>query len=229
MATETKVSYNSESSEFASTPATIYELIDRVETLLEDGRMRGTGRSVLKITEVLGLIEELKREMPKITSLSDQIMMKKDEMMGEAEQFAEAARENAMQEAEELRQRAEDERDIIIAQAKKQAAGMLEQSSVVKASQHESGKIIEEANSEAEKILVRAKREANTIVDSAEERAYRQIMETDEYSRKLLMKLEERLSQTVNQIRKGIDTVNDSMEEREKETNRVAMNAFHRN
>lgn len=229
MATEAQVSYNSESSEFASTPATIYELIARLEALVEDGRMRGTGRAVLKMSEALGLIEELKREMPKITSLSDQIMMKKDQLMGEAEEFVDAARENAIQEAQEIRERAESEREVIIAQAKKQAAGMLEQSSVVQASKGQADTIVEEANAESEKILVRAKREANTIVDSAEERAYRQIMETDEYSRKLLMKLEERLSQTINQIRQGIDTVNDSMEEREKEHNRLTMSTFHRN
>ncbi len=229
MATETQVSYNSESSEFASTPATIYELIDRLETLAQDGRMRGTGRSVLKLSEVLGLIEDLKREVPKITSISDQIMMKRDEMVGDATRFAEATRGNATREAIELRQRAEDERNIIIAQAKKQASGMLEQSSVVKASRDEAEKIIEEAKTEAEKTLVRAKRQASTIVDSSEERAYRQIMETDEYSRKLLMKLEERLSQTINQIRQGIDTVNDSMEEREKQHNLAAMASLHRN
>ena len=229
MTTDTQVSYNSDTSQIAATPATIYEVISRIEVLIEDGRVRGTGRSMLKASEAMGLVEDLKRELPKITSLSDQIMMKRDQMLGEAEQLVTTSKENSAREAAETRRRAEDERNIIIAQAKKQANELLEKSALVKASNEEAAKVIEEAKEEAEKIILRSKREANTIIDVAEERAYRQVMETDEYSRKLLMKLEERLSQTIMQIRHGIDAVNESMEEREKEHARLAMNAAHNN
>lgn len=217
MALETRVSYNSESSEFVSAQPVIYELLSRIANSIEENRVRATGRSLVRSDETIGLIEELKRELPKVTSLSDQIVTKRDQMLSDAEEFMVNARNDAMREAEELRQRAEEERDIILAQARKKAMETIDQTSVVNASKEEAKRIVNEAEEEAEKLLIRAKREANTIVENSEERSHRQTNETDEYSRRMLMRLEERLSQTLMQVRQGIDMVNDSMEERKKQ------------
>ncbi len=226
MALETRVSYNSESSEFVSAQPVIYELLSRIANSVEENRVRATGRSLVRSDETIGLIEELKRELPKVTSLSDQIVTKRDQMLSDAEEFMVNARGDAMREAEELRQRAEEERDIILAQARKKAMETIDQTSVVNASKEEAKRIIREADEEAEKLLIRAKREANTIVENSEERSHRQTNETDEYSRRMLMRLEERLSQTLMQVRQGIDMVNDSMEERKKQhAQRVTMQA----
>ena len=221
MALDTTVRYNSDVSEVASAPATLFDLVGRIDNLVDDGKMRGTGRTMMKLDEVKGLVNDIKRELPKITSVSDQIVMKRDEMLSEAEGFMESSRQLAMKESEEMRSKAREERDAIIAQAKRKAMEVVEQSSVIKASKVEAERIIELANEESEKILVRAKREANTIVNAADERSSRQTMETDEYSRRMLMKLEERLSHTLFQIRQGIDVVNESLEEREKQQSRA--------
>lgn len=226
MTLETTVSYNSDVSEVASAPATLFDLVDRIDKIAADGRVRGTGRTMMKLNEVQGLIADIKRELPKITSVSDQIVMKRDEMLSEAEGYRESTRQLVMREVEEMRSKAREEREAIITQAKKKAMEVVEQSSVIKASKVEAERIIELANEEAEKITVRAKREANTIVDAADERSSRQTMETDEYSKRMLMKLEERLSHTLMQIRQGIDVVNESLEEREKQQSRaMAMRA----
>ncbi len=217
MAIDTRVSFNSDSSEIVSAQPVIYELLSRLAHAIEDNRMRATGRSIVRSDETLGLIEELKRELPKVTSLSDQIVTKRDQMLSDAEEFMQTARSDAMREAQELRQRAEEERDIILAQARKKAMETIDQTSVVNASKEEAKRIINEAEEEAEKVLIRAKREANTIVENADERSHRQTNETDEYSRRMLMKLEERLSHTLMQVRQGIDMVNESMEERSKQ------------
>ncbi len=226
MALETRVSYNSDTSEFVSVQPVIYELISRIANSVEENRVRATGRSLVRADETLGLIDELKRELPKVTSLSDQIVTKRDQMLSDAEDFMQTARNDAMRESEELRQRAEEERDIILAQARKKAMETIDQTSVVNASKEEAKRIITEAEEEAEKLLIRAKREANTIVENADERSHRQTNETDEYSRRMLMKLEERLSHTLMQVRQGIDMVNESMEERKKEqAHNIAMQA----
>ena len=226
MTLETRVSYNSDSSEFVSVQPMIYELISRIANSVEENRVRATGRSLVRSDETLGLIDELKRELPKVTSLSDQIVTKRDQMLSEAEDFMQSARNNSMRESEELRQRAEEERDIIIAQARKKAMQTIDQTSVVNASKEEAKRITTEADEESEKLLIRAKREANTIVENADERSHRQTNETDEYSRRMLMKLEERLSLTLMQVRQGIDMVNESMEERKKEhAHNIAMQA----
>ena len=226
MTLETRVSYNSDSSEFVSVQPMIYELISRIANSVEENRVRATGRSLVRSDETLGLIDELKRELPKVTSLSDQIVTKRDQMLSEAEDFMQSARNNSMRESEELRQRAEEERDIIIAQARKKAMQTIDQTSVVNASKEEAKRIIKDADEESEKLLIRAKREANTIVENADERSHRQTNETDEYSRRMLMKLEERLSLTLMQVRQGIDMVNESMEERKKEhVHNIAMQA----
>ncbi len=226
MAIETRVSYNSESSEFVSVQPVIYELLARLANSVEENRVRATGRSLVRSDETLGLIDELKRELPKVTSLSDQIVTKRDQMLSDAEDFMQNSRDNAMRESEELRKRAEEERDIILAQARKKAMETIDQTSVVNASKEEAKRIINEAEEEAEKVMIRAKREANTIVENADERSHRQTNETDEYSRRMLMKLEERLSHTLMQVRQGIDMVNESMEERKKQhTQNIAMQA----
>ena len=217
MTLETRVSFNSESSEFVSAQPKIYELLTRIANSIEDNRVRATGRSLVRADETLGLIEDLKRELPKVTSLSDQIVTKRDQMLSDAEDFMQTARDNAMREAQNLRQQAEEERDIILAQARKKAMETIDQTSVVNASKEEAKRIVKEAEDEAEKVLIRAKREANTIVESAAERSHRQTNETDEYSRTMLMKLEERLAQTLTQVRQGIDMVNESVEERKKD------------
>ena len=217
MAIDTRVSFNSDSSEIVSAQPVIYELLSRLAHAIEDNRMRATGRSIVRSDETLGLIEELKRELPKVTSLSDQIVTKRDQMLSDAEEFMQTARSDAMREAQELRHRAEEERDIILAQARKKAMETIDQTSVVNASKEEAKRIVNEAEEEAEKVMIRAKREANTIVENADERSHRQTNETDEYSRRMLMKLEERLSHTLMQVRQGIDMVNESMEERGKQ------------
>ena len=221
MTLETTVSYNSEMSEVASAPATLYDLVERIDKLAEDGKVRGTGRTMLKLNEIQGLITDIKHELPKVTSVSEQIVMKRDEMISEAETYMESTRQLATKEADEMRHKAREERDAILAQAKKKAMEVVEQSSVIKASKVEAERIIEHASEEAEKITVRAKREANTIVSAADEKSSRQTMETDEYSRRMLMKLEERLSHTLMQVRQGIDVVNESLEEREKQRSRA--------
>ena len=180
MAIDTRVSFNSDSSEIVSAQPVIYELLSRLAHAIEDNRMRATGRSIVRSDETLGLIEELKRELPKVTSLSDQIVTKRDQMLSDAEEFMQTARSDAMREAQELRQRAEEERDIILAQARKKAMETIDQTSVVNASKEEAKRIVNEAEEEAEKVLIRAKREANTIVENADERSHRQTNETDE-------------------------------------------------
>jgi cell division septum initiation protein DivIVA len=217
MAIETRVSYNSDSSEFVSVQPIIYELLSRLANSVEENRVRATGRSLVRSDETLGLIDELMRELPKVTSLSDQIVTKRDQMLNDAEEFMQSSRADAMRESKEIRQRAEEERDIILTQARKKAMETIAQTSVVNASQEEARRIIQEAEGEAEKVLIRAKREANTIVESAADRSHRQTNETDEYSRRMLMKLEERLSHTLMQVRQGIDMVNESVEERQKQ------------
>lgn len=216
MTTEPTVSFKTDVSEVASAPQTLRELVERLSDMVAGGKMRATGRTMLKMDEVMGLIEDVKRELPKITSVADQIVMKREELLSEAETYMDSTRQLAQKEVEEMRSKAREEREAIIAQAKKKSQEIVEQSSVIKASKVEAERIIEDANEEKEKILVRSKREANTIVNQADERARRQTMETDEYSKRMLMKLEERLSYTLQQIRQGIDSINESLEEREK-------------
>ena len=45
MAVETRVSYNSDSTEFVSVQPVIYELISRIANSVEENRVRATGRS----------------------------------------------------------------------------------------------------------------------------------------------------------------------------------------
>ena len=217
MTVDSRVNFNADTSDFIASQPVVYELISRLAMSLDENRVRATGRSLVRTDETLGLIEELKRELPKITSLSDQIVTKRDQMLSNAEEFMQTARENSMKESQELRTRAEEERDIILAQARKKAMETIGQTSVVNASKEEAKRLVKEAEEEAEKLMIRAKREASAIVESADERSDRQINETDEYSRRMLMKLEERLSNTLMQVRQGIDMINESMEDRKQQ------------
>ena len=220
------VSYNSESSEYVSAQPVIYELLARISTQIEDGRMRVTGRSMVRADAVLGLIEDLKRELPKVTSLSDQIVTKRDQMLTDAEDFMQKARHDSMREAQAIRTRAEEERDIILAQARKKAMEMIDQTAVVIGAKEESERIKKEASADAEAILIRAKREANTIVDDAREIYGKRTDEVEEYTKMMLMKLEEHLSHSLMQVRQGIDVVNENVETRKRQSaNNMANNA----
>ena len=55
MALETRVSYNSESSEFVSAQPIIYELLSRIANSIEENRVRATGRSLVRSDETIGL------------------------------------------------------------------------------------------------------------------------------------------------------------------------------
>ncbi len=221
MTTETQFSYNSESSEFLTSQPLIYELLGRVANAVDSGRMKVSGRSIVKSDEMLGWIEELKLELPKVTSLSDQIVTKRDQMISDAEEFLRTSRADVMQETEALRQRAEEERNIILAQARNKAMEMINQSSVVHGSQEEAERIIAEAKSRAESIVGQAKREANQIRETADRATLQQSQQTDDYSRRMLMKLEEQLAHSLSQIRHGIDAVNSNMDERKQELQRI--------
>ena len=54
MALDTRVSFNSDSSEFVSAQPIIYELISRLANAIEENRVRATGRSLIRSDETLG-------------------------------------------------------------------------------------------------------------------------------------------------------------------------------
>ncbi len=110
-------------------------------------------------------------------------------------------------EAQRMKKAAEQEAMGISTAAKEEHEAKVDESEIVASSQTKAGQIQDGAMSEAQQIVQEAQRKAYRIISEAEAVAESRIEGADQYAREVLFGLEEKVSETLAQIRRGIDSL----------------------
>ena len=113
----------------------------------------------------------------------------------------------AQLEARRVKEAAEQECQAIVASAREEQRARVDETEIVKAAETKAGETNQQALQEAQQVVQDAQRRAYRMVDEAEAAAAARREGADQYARESLFNLEERLSEQVGQVRRGIDAL----------------------
>lgn len=181
--------------------------IAKLEEMLSSGRVPGTARTLVNMEKVAEVLEELKRELPSQVNDAQTVLRQKDAILKQAELEARRIRAYADEEATTIRSLAEEQSQSQIETARKEAQEMLTDSEIVKAAQEKAKEIEAAAEERAQKIISESQNKLNQVLAGAEKDAAERRRGADNYAREVLFMLEEKIADTLGQVRSGIDVL----------------------
>jgi vacuolar-type H+-ATPase subunit H len=179
--------------------------IAKLEEMLNSGRVPGTARTLVNLEKIGEVITELKRELPSQVNDAQTVLRQKEAILKQAELEARRIRAYADEEATTIRQLAEEQSKSQIETTSREAEAMVTDSEVVKAAERRAEEIEQEAQEKASKIISEAQGKLNQILAGAEKDAGERRRGADNYAREVLFMLEEKIADTLGQVRSGID------------------------
>ena len=96
--------------------------------------------------------------------------------------------------------------------AQEEHESKVSEAEVLKAAEHQARETNDGAMQDAQRTTQDAQRTAHRIMDEAEAAAISRREGADQYAREVLFNLEERLSELLGQVRRGIDALNFDVE-----------------
>ena len=170
-------------------------IIQKLENIINDsGKVPGTQRLILEKIQLDGFLEDLRTSLPGEIREASEILRQRESIISQANLEADRTRNTAQEEAETVRSSAEDE-----------SKSLLSDSEVLKQAEKKGEGIINDAQREANNIIQDAQRRAQRTVEEAEKVSENSRSGADQYAREALFNLEERLSDVLTQVRKGLD------------------------
>lgn len=179
--------------------------VEKLEEMLTSGRVPGTSRTLINVDRVSEVVEALKGELPDQVTDAEAVLRQKEGILKQAELEARRLRAYADEEATTIRRLAEEQSNEQLENARKQASEMVEETSIVKQSHERAEEIEAEARRKGEKSIIEAQAKVNQIIANAEKEADERRKGADAYAREVLFSLEERIAETLGQVRSGID------------------------
>ena len=185
----------------------IGEQLDKLETAVAGGRVPGTSRTLVNMNAVNQLISEIRGSLPEHVNEAEAVLRQKDGIIKQAELEARRIRAYADEEAMTIRQLAEEQSAASLEPARQQARGMVMTTEIVKAAEEESAGLLRRAEETASQVVADAEAEAERILSTTFHEADERRRGADNYAREVLFHLEERIADTLGQVRSGIDTL----------------------
>jgi vacuolar-type H+-ATPase subunit H len=158
---------------------------------------------MVDIDELTNISDEFERNMPKSIQESDEILRQKESILSLAHMEAQRIKSVSEREVSEMTLAAKVEREVKVGE-----------SEILKAATAEGEELKEEAMSEAQSIIKDAQRKAYRIINDAETSAMTRRDGADQYSREVLFNLEEQLSESLGQVRRGIDALRSGVDDK---------------
>ena len=196
---------------------TVKENLDRLQNYLISHKVKGTNRSLINIEECLEIIKSIHSIIPNSLDESEIIVRQKESIIEQAEEEASKKRIYADSEAEKIRRNAEEKSEEMIIKANEQAEKLVQKEEIVKKAYEQSEKIILNSEEESKSIEEKAElskqdteRKATNILNEAQDHSMKTRNGADAYAREVLFSLEERISTTLGQVRKGIEMLDES-------------------
>ena len=181
--------------------------IAKLEEMLNSGRVPGTARTLINMEKVGEVLEELKRELPSQVNDAQTVLRQKEAILKQAELEARRIRAYADEEATTIRSLAEEQSQSQLETARTDAQELLSDSEIVKASEEKGSEIEKTAQEKATKIVSESQNKLNQVLAGAEKDAVDRRRGADNYAREVLFMLEEKIADTLGQVRSGIDVL----------------------
>ncbi len=176
----------------------LMHVVDELQSLAASGsKVPGFGKKVMvDIKRIEAIAEELRNSLPAHMQEANEVLRQKESMINQAYLEAQRVKGSAEQEASAINEAARREHESRVAD-----------SEITRAAEAKAQEVKEEAAIEAQQIAQDAQRKAHRIVNEAEETASGRRDGADQYSREVLFNLEERLSDVLGQVRRGLDSL----------------------
>ncbi len=179
--------------------------VEKIESMVTSGRVPGTARSLVNLERITEVLSEMRADVPEQINEAQAVLRQKEAVLKQAEMEARRIRGYADEEATTIRQLAEEQSSSMLETSREEARKMVEASEVTKASHERANEIIQEAEAKAAQMIADAKQSVNGIIADAEQQAEERRKGADNYAREVLFSLEERIADTLGQVRGGID------------------------
>ena len=170
---------------------------------------------MVDIDELTNLSDQLEGGMPQSIQEADEILRQKESILSLAHMEAQRIKSVSEREVSEMTLAAKLERETKIGD-----------SEILKAATEEGEGLKEGAMSEAQSIVKDAQRKAYRIINDAEASAMTRRDGADQYSREVLFNLEEQLSESLGQVRRGIDALRSGIDDKILENGNNKIPAF---
>jgi hypothetical protein len=184
---------------------TLTAQLENLETMIVKGRVPGTARTLVNQQKISALINEMKKNLPDEITEAEGVVRQKDAIIKQAEIEARRIRAYADEEATTIRQLAEEQSNTLLKTSQEEAKKMIQDTEITRKSNENAIKIESIANSRAGKVIDDAESRVNTILHDAGISAEERRKGADNYAREVLFTLEERIADTLGQVRGGID------------------------
>ncbi len=184
---------------------TLMAQLEKLETMMVKGRVPGTARTLVNQQKISALINEMKKNLPDEITEAESIVRQKDAIIKQAEIEARRIRAYADEEATTIRQLAEEQSNTLLTTSQEEAKKMIQDTEISRKANENAIEIESVANSRAGKVVDDAESRVNTILHDAGISAEERRNGADNYAREVLFTLEERIADTLGQVRGGID------------------------
>ena len=184
---------------------TLMEQLENLETMMVKGRVPGTARTLVNQQKISALINEMKKNLPDEITEAEGVVRQKDAIIKQAEIEARRIRAYADEEATTIRQLAEEQSNTLLTTSQEEAKKMIQDTEISRKANENAIEIESVANSRAGKVVDDAESRVNTILHDAGISAEERRKGADNYAREVLFTLEERIADTLGQVRGGID------------------------
>ena len=184
---------------------TLMAQLENLETMMVKGRVPGTARTLVNQQKISALINEMKKNLPDEITEAESVVRQKDAIIKQAEIEARRIRAYADEEATTIRQLAEEQSNTLLTTSQEEAKKMIQDTEITRKANENAIDIESVANSRAGKVVDDAESRVNTILHDAGISAEERRKGADNYAREVLFTLEERIADTLGQVRGGID------------------------
>ncbi len=184
---------------------TIMTQLEDLEAMITGGRVPGTARTLVNLAKVTTVINEMKAELPTQISEAEGIVRQKEAIIKQAELEARRIRAYADEEATTIRQLAEEQSSTLLTSSQAEAHRMVENTEITRVATENAAATESEAGTRAGKMIDDAENRVNGILNEANTQADQRRKGADNYVREVLFALEERVADTLGQVRGGID------------------------
>lgn len=175
------------------------DLLQKIGDLVDAGvKVPGFGNKVMldksRLDEFVQQVSDL---VPQDIQEAKEIINQKNSILAQANMESQRIVESANRESSD-----------IISKSQKEYGDLVDESSITLEANKKSESIIQKSKKEAEDIIKRAEQKAEKIVGSADKQILSKKEGANNYSKEVLFDLEERLSEILGQVRRGIDSLN---------------------
>jgi hypothetical protein len=184
---------------------TLMSQLEDLEAMIVKGRVPGTARTLVNLEKITAVIAEMKGEMPTQINEAEGVVRQKDAIIKQAELESRRIRAYADEEATTIRQLAEEQSNTLLTTSQEEARAMIQETEITRVANEEAVVIEADAQKRASRLIDDAESRVNGILNDAETSADSRRKGADNYAREVLFTLEERVADTLGQVRGGID------------------------